>query len=368
MRRAQRALLAFAALAVTTTSAAAEIRIAVAGPMTGSLARLGIEIHDGVMAAVAALNANGGLLGEEIVVEVANDFCSEERAGAVANQLAGADVVMVVGHLCSAAAIAAAEVYAAEGIIQIAPGAPDPRFTDLRPGNGVFRLYGREDAQGPTAAAFLASLPPDVSIAVIDDLSAYGDRLADSVRQALTAADRAPALSTTYSIANPDFEGLVERLATAGIGAVFIGGTAEDIAAIREEMVRQSYTPLVMGGDVLASPEFALQAGDAADGMLFTLEVDPRANPEAAEATAAIEAAGGTVTGIALYAYAAVEVWAAAIADAGTTGFPAVAASIGAQTVDTVVGTVGFTENGDLTLPGWTVYQWQGDRYTVFIP
>ena len=135
-------------------------------------------------------------------------------------------MVLVVGHLCSAASIAAAEVYAAEGIIQIAPGAPDPRFTDFRPGEGVFRIFGRQDEQGPTVAAFLMDLPEDVAIAVLDDLSVYGGRLADSVLSAMSDAGRAPLIAESYSGANPDFVGLVDRLQIAGIAAVFIGGAA----------------------------------------------------------------------------------------------------------------------------------------------
>ena len=366
MRLLRTAILALLTLAGAATSATAEIRIAVAGPMTGSLAVLGAQMRDGVTAAIAAINAAGGLLGEELVLEIADDSCSEDRASAVANQLAGAGVVMVVGHLCSAAAIAAAEVYATEQIIQIAPGAPDPRFTDLRPGTGVFRLFGREDDQGSTAAAFLAELPADMPIAVIDDLSAYGDRLADSVSGDLTAAGRPAALSATFSVANPDFAGLVERLIAANIGAVYVAGSAEDVAAILLEMAGRDYDPIVIGGDVLSSTAFAASAGDAANGTLFTMAVDPRLDPAAEEAIAAIEANGGDAAGVALYAYAAVEVWAAAVVATDTINFAAIAASISAETVDTAVGEVAFNANGDLTLPGWAIYQWQTDGYTVY--
>src|SRR5262245_52265208 len=113
-------------------AAEAQIRVAVAGPMTGSLAPLGRQMRIGVEAAVAEINAAGGLLGQQILVQVMDDGCSEERAPAIANQIAGAGVVFVVGHLCSAPAMAAAAVYTAERIVNIAPGAPDPRFTEDR--------------------------------------------------------------------------------------------------------------------------------------------------------------------------------------------------------------------------------------------
>ncbi len=366
MKALRTALLALVALAAT--SAHAEIHIAVAGPMTGTLALLGGEMRDGAEAAVRLINEAGGLLGQQVTIETANDNCAADRATDVANQLVGAGAVFVVGHLCSVAAIAGADVYAAEGIIDIAPGAPDPRFTEQRAGAGIFRLFGREDEQGPTAAAFLVAQAADSKVAVIDDSSPYGGRLADSVAEAMDAAGRPPDVIESYSVANPDFPGLVGRLKDAGVDIVFVAGTAEDIAALRLEMVRQDYTPLLMGGDTLASDAYAAAAGAEADGTLFTFQPNPADNPAAARAVAAITADGGRADGFALYAFAAVEVWADAVAKVGVTDYAPVAEAIAAGNFDTAIGTVTFDDIGDLNLPGWVIYRWNSGGYERFTP
>lgn len=361
-----RAIIAAAALAASASAANAEIRIAVAGPMSGSLALLGIQIRSGAEAAVAAINGDGGLLGEEIVLDVVDDGCAADRAEAVANQIAGAGVVFVAGHLCTAAAIAASPVYAAEEIIQIAPGAPGPRFTDERPGPGVFRLFGREDEQAPTIATFLADQPPDAAIAIIDDRRPYGSRLTDAVVDALAAAGRDPAIVDSYSV-NADLGALVEELADADIDVVFVGASAEDVAEIRLEMDRQGFEPLLIAGDTLADPAFFEAAGSAANGIVFTYQPDPMAFPEAADAIAEIEAAGGSPEGFALYAYAAVEVWAEAVRRSGTPAFNAVAGTIANGSFQTAVGQVQFGPDGDLQATGWVWYQWSDgviERYT----
>ncbi|MHA1560112.1 MAG: branched-chain amino acid ABC transporter substrate-binding protein [Alphaproteobacteria bacterium] len=368
MKRAAAVLLFFCAIVGLSTNATAQIRIAVAGPMSGSLATLGEQLRDGAAAAIASFNSAGGLFGQELVLEIADDRCSQDRAGAIANQLAGAGVSLVVGHLCSAASIAAAEVYAAESIIQIAPGAPDPSFTDLRPGVGVFRIFGREDDQGPTVAAFLLELPQEVQIAILDDLSVYGGRLADSVVDTIAEAGRPSALVVSYSGANPDFVTLVDRLEAASIGAVFVGGTAQEIADLRLEMERREYRPTLVGGDVLASPDYLAAAGNIADGTLFSSATDPRLSPNSAAAIDAILAIGGNPAGFALNAFAAVEVWVAAAVEAGTTDFSAVASSIAGGTFDTAIGDVSFSANGDLIPPGWAIYQWQNGAVTVYTP
>lgn len=368
MKRAAVVLLSFLAFSIFPAGANAQIRVAVAGPMTGSLATLGQQLRDGAAAAIANFNAAGGLFGQELVLEIVDDSCSQDRAGAIANQLAGAGVLLVVGHLCSAASIAAAEVYAAEGIIQIAPGAPDPRFTDLRPGNGVFRIFGREDDQGRTVAAFLSEMPDEVSIAILDDLSVYGGRLADSVVEAMTEAGRPPALVESYSGAAPDFAALVDRLVAADIGAVFVGGAASSVADLRLEMDRREFRPILVGGDSLASPDYLNAAGNAADGTLLSAATDPRLNPESQAATDAILANGGRPGMFGLYAFAAVEVWVAAATQAGTTEFADVVESIAIGLFDTAIGEVSFSPNGDLIMPGWAIYQWQDGAFTVYTP
>lgn len=359
MRSLATALLSATIVCASATASQAEIRIAVAGPMTGSLALLGLQMRSGAEAAIARINQAGGLLGEEVVLEIADDSCSADRAEAVANQLAGAGVVLVVGHLCSAAAIAAAEVYAAETIIEIAPGAPDPRYTDERPGPGIFRLFGREDRQGPAIAERLAALPPEQTIAVLDDRSPYGRRLADSVVDALEAAGRPADLTAFYSIGDPGFEGLIGDLEAAGIDAVVVAGAAESVADFRVAMVTEGLGAALVGGDTLSAQAFADSAGDAADGVLFTYQPDPADDPAASEALADIRAANGTVEGFALYAYAAVETWAEAVRQTGTTDFESVVAAIAGGTFETAIGQVSFNAIGDYQGSEWVWYVWR---------
>ena len=69
------------------------------------------------------------------------------------------------------------------GIVQISPGSTNPLLTDRGLAN-VFRVCGRDDAQGPTAAAYIAQKYKGKRIAVVDDKSTYGKGLADQFRAA----------------------------------------------------------------------------------------------------------------------------------------------------------------------------------------
>ena len=94
-------------VALWAATAAAEIRIATAGPMTGVYAWAGERYQRGAGMAVADLNASGGVLGQTVELIVGDDFCDPDQALALARKLASDGVVFVAGHWCSHASIPA---------------------------------------------------------------------------------------------------------------------------------------------------------------------------------------------------------------------------------------------------------------------
>ena len=94
-----------AASALWAPAAEAEIRIAVAGDMTGANAWFGEQYQRGTELAVAALNATGGVLGQTVELVVGDDACDPDQAVALARKLASDGVVFVAGHFCSHASI-----------------------------------------------------------------------------------------------------------------------------------------------------------------------------------------------------------------------------------------------------------------------
>ena len=146
--------LSFAAMMVLATGAAhADITIATAGPMTGQYASFGAQMKAGAEAAVRDINAAGGVLGQMLKLEVGDDACDPKQAVAVANQMVNKGVKFMAGHFCSGSSIPASAVYDEEGIVQISPASTNPKFTDERPGPGVYRVCGRDDQQGEVAGA-----------------------------------------------------------------------------------------------------------------------------------------------------------------------------------------------------------------------
>jgi branched-chain amino acid transport system substrate-binding protein len=141
---------------------------------------------DGAGLAVADINAAGGVLGRKLKFTVHDDACDPKQARSVAEKLAGAKVPFVAGHFCSASSIAASEVYAGANIAQISPASTATKFTESRLWN-VARVCGRDDQQGPAAAAYIIKAFAGRNVAVLNDKNTYGKGLADETRKALNA-------------------------------------------------------------------------------------------------------------------------------------------------------------------------------------
>ena len=176
-------LLLTAALATGFAGAAsaADVKIAVVGPMTGQYASFGQQMKAGAEQAVADINAAGGVkVGGAMVklnLTVGDDACDPKQAVAVAGKLAAGKVQFVAGHFCSGSSIPASKVYAEEGIIQISPASTNPKLTDERAGPNVYRVCGRDDQQGSVAGKYLATKFKGKKIAIIHDKTAYGKGL-----------------------------------------------------------------------------------------------------------------------------------------------------------------------------------------------
>jgi branched-chain amino acid transport system substrate-binding protein len=356
-------LAAIAAILLAALPARADVVIGVAGPMSGELAPLGQQMRDGAAAAVADINAAGGVNGQKLVLQAGDDGCNARTADAVANDLAAKGAVMVVGHLCLKASIAGAAVYAADGIVEISPGTTFPGFTDNRAGPGIFRLAGRDDAEGTFAGNMIAARFSGRNVAVVDDATAYGKALGDAAAAALDAAGRRIALRDAYTPGAKDYATLVSRIAAAGVEVLFLGGSNPEAAIIARALKARGLAVTIVSGDALLTPDYLSLAGDAVNGTLVAYPADPRRLPSAAAAVATFRAKGIDPAGYTLPSYAAVQAWAAAATAAASTGFDKVSAALQGGPFATVIGNVAFDSRGDRTAPAYEWYVWQGGDY-----
>jgi branched-chain amino acid transport system substrate-binding protein len=345
--------------------ASADIAIATAGPMTGQYASFGEQMRRGAEMAVADLNARGGVLGQKLRLEVGDDACDPKQAVAVANQLASKGVKFVAGHFCSGSSIPASNVYAEEDMLQISPASTNPKLTERGLAN-VFRVCGRDDQQGLVAGTFLAEQFKDRTIAVIHDKTAYGKGLADETHKTLLSRGVKPKLYEAYTAGEKDYTALITKLKVNGVDVLYVGGYHTEAGLMARQMREQGMNTVLVSGDALVTDEYWSITGPAGEGTLMTFSPDPRKTPLAAPLVERFRKIGYEPEGYTLYTYGAIQAWAQAVEKIGSTDTRKLIAALRSMSFDTVLGKIGFDRKGDVSAPGYVVYEWKKGKYDYF--
>src|SRR5215470_3175447 len=260
------------------------ILVGLAGPMSGDFAFIGEQMKRGAQQAIDDVNAKGGALGRKLKIAVGDDGCDPQKASPVAKEFVQQKAVLVVGHFCSGASIAASAVYAQAGVLQITPASGDPRLTEDAMSKGwtnIFNIAGRAEAQGAAAGDYLASQYKDKKVAIVDDKSPYGKGLAAETRKAMNKKGLKETLNEEISQGDTDFSPLIFRLKRTGVAAVYFGGYQAEAGLLVRQAHDRGLTVQFVAGDALVTDEFWKTSGPAGEGVLMTFRPDPRGLPGA---------------------------------------------------------------------------------------
>jgi branched-chain amino acid transport system substrate-binding protein len=230
-----------ATTALACSGDASPIEIAAAGPWTESY---GLMTKRGIDLALDEINGRGGVRGRPLRVVVRDDQADGSKAAAVASELvANRAIVGVVGHVTSAAMMAAARVYD-NGLPAIATTASTPDLTGISP--WVFRVISSDSANGLTIARFANSLGVRRA-AILYENNSYGRGLADAFQRGfggeIITVDPIP------SDARDDFEPYASWLRTRSPDLVFVAGTEGSGLGILRAARRAGLTSEFIGGD-----------------------------------------------------------------------------------------------------------------------
>lgn len=338
------------------------IKIAVAGPHTGSYAAFGEQMLKGAEKAAANLNAQGGVLGRTIEVIKVDDECKPMGAVNAANEIVTkykADAV--VGHFCSASTIPASKTYMSHNVLMITPASTNPKVTERNLPN-VLRMCGRDDQQGDVAARFLSKTLESKIVAIIHDKTTYGRGLAEAMK--LTLNKVAPhvkeAMFEGITRGDKDFNTLVTKIKAAKVDVVYFGGLHSEAGPLLKQMRQQGLKAHFVSGDGIVSNDFVTAAGGGrfVNGVFVTFGQDPQKFPNTKGIVESFIKDGYKPEGYTLYAYASVEAIANAIKATKSTKGVTLASWLKKNGSETIMGPKQWDKFGDLTKSDYVIYKW----------
>lgn len=248
------------------------IRIGVGQPLSGPIANMGQDMLNGARMAAEEINAAGGVqLGaKKLLIElvIADDAMNPEAGKLAAKALVDTDVVAVVAHLNSGVSIAAAPIYAAAGVPQLAISTK-PQYTQLG-FPSTFRLVANDDLQGGAMSSFAIELPRAKRFAIVDDGTPFGTGLADSVAKTLTALGKNVTLRQSLDDKTMAFAPLVKALAEAKADVLLTTLSDFQLAAVLTELAAKGLTDIRVIGADNCKTDRTLNAGASIGGVYAT--------------------------------------------------------------------------------------------------
>ncbi|AIF52722.1 ABC transporter substrate-binding protein [Pelosinus sp. UFO1] len=259
------------------SSASKDIKIGVVYELTGSTASFGTAAANGAKLAFKEINANGGVLGKQIQIAVAdNKGEPSESSNAMTKVISQDKVIAVTGFTTSSNGIAGSTVAEANKIPFVAAATTNPKVTlDENSGkvkNYTFRVCFIDPFQGTVGANFvLNSLKAKNAAIMIDNSSDYSKGLSKFFKDAFTKGGGTVAIEEAYLQNDQDFKTVLTKIKATNPDVIYVPGYYGEVGKIIKQAREIGITVPFVGGDGWDSPKLAEIGGaDALNNTFFT--------------------------------------------------------------------------------------------------
>ncbi|WIJ25112.1 branched-chain amino acid ABC transporter substrate-binding protein [Devosia sp. RR2S18] len=358
-----RALIA-GVVALSTSVSAQALDIGVQVPTTGSEATYGQDMINAVQLAINEINADGGLLGEQLAIVTGDTACDPQQSVNAASRLVSAGVVGVVGGYCSGATLPTMQIYGDANVPFVIAAANSTQLIPENPGN-AFMINSTGADQAAKAVEFLEGQGVE-TLAIVNQGDAYSQDLADLTAEAWEEAGHTVAATETVNKGEQDYSAVVTNIRSANPDAVFWTAYYADGGLLIRQLRQAGYQGEIAVGDGSNSPQLFDIAGQAAEGVFAFSNPTAQFLPEAASFIEDYEAEFGGAPGpYAPLAYDGMKLLAQAIEEAGSTDADAIVAALASvDGFEGLAGPISFTEENTLARSNFIVLEGQGGAWT----
>ncbi len=251
----------------------AEVKIGFQAPLTGWAAADGQSALRGAQLAVAFLNEDGGINGEEIKLVYYDDRVEAKESVLVARKLIESDgVTGVVSGSYSTPTRAAAPIYDRSGIPYISTIGTHPEIPLDR--KYVFQTAVVSQIHGRVGAK-VASENLNAKTAVMLNMdNDFGLALSEGFREKSPEFGIKILNEHNYPLGEKDFRSLLGRIKEDSPDVLWATGYYEEAAQIVKQAKEMGVQAIIIGQEGYDSPKFFELAGAATDGVVITTNLD----------------------------------------------------------------------------------------------
>jgi branched-chain amino acid transport system substrate-binding protein len=347
-------------------------------PLTGDFSEPGSAAKQGYQVWANLVNANGGLLGKQVELNIKDDASNQNTIVSDYNALISQDNVdLLLGTFSSLLNLPASSVAEKNRMLYVEPAGGSPDMFSRGYKYLFFAQQATADKQGLTFADWIAHLPADqrpktAAYPTLDDPFAAPN--VDGIRAVLEAAGIQTVYKTTYAIDTKNFDSIVAAMKSANPDVVVHGATFEDGVGLTRAMLKADFKPSYFYET--STPSFADQYVQAigegnTEGVMYAVSYSPEADsPGNKEFVAEYKKEFGSdiPPEDAADAYAAAEVMQAAVEGVGSIDDQAKLSDwLRANTVDTILGPLSWNDDGS-PQGDFLIGQWINGKAEIVLP
>jgi len=230
---------------------------------------------DGANLAISLANANGGVLGKDIVAVKADTKSDPQEAVATATKLTTKDFVsVIVGPATSGNSAASFEVANAKGVPNISPSATADGVTmkDDKVMEFAFTICFQDSYQGAAMAVFASdNLGSKKAVVYGDNSSDYAKGLAANFEAKFVELGGEIVAVEAYQANDTDFNAVLTKIKGFEFDVLYVPGYYEEVGLIIKQARAMGINQPIVGGDGFDSPTLIELAGaDALNEVYFT--------------------------------------------------------------------------------------------------
>lgn len=327
------------------------IEIAVLSPMSGELLTFGRLMRQGSRLAIDDWLDRGGLLGQHITWRLYDSQCDFEAGQQAAQQAIDDGHRLIIGPLCSEAAIGAALAAEAAGVVLMTPTATHPLVTVDGQGNvrkTVFRIAPNHSWPGQVMAYFgQHTLTKNRAALLVQPSDDYAVKLTTAFAEQFTADGGDIVYRATYQPAELDFSQHLTAIHQAQADLIYLPADPSVSHRVGQQLNDLAPEIILLGSDQWHHDE--LNRTMLADSY-FSLPVTPAAiEPTWAERYKSLYAIEADT--LAVLGYEATDILLSAIAEANSLEPVAISQALEGGHFNGLIGPITFAATHDPIRP-----------------